>query len=151
MNTNSTACKINVGVTLLVLFVITLVSGVVLHLKSHGIIVEPRKVIKIVHWVSGFLMTAFVLWHGKQFWRAFVSQLKQPRLSGINTAILIGFVVFVALTGLVKLVSPVKIHGLGLWHYWLGMIMAVVAIFHLFKGFPMLIKMIKSGSRKKAA
>lgn len=144
MNTNTITYKINVGLTLIVLFVITLVTGIILHLKGHGIIVEPRKIIKVIHWVSGFMMTAFVCWHGKQFWKAIVSQLKRPRFSGINTATLAVFIILTTMTGLIKLITPVKIPGLGLWHYWLGIIMSIVAIIHLLKGLPMLIKMIKS-------
>lgn len=59
--------KANVGMTLLILFLITLITGVILHLKSHGVIIQPRGVIKIVHWVEGLLMASFACWHGFQF------------------------------------------------------------------------------------
>lgn len=51
--------KANVGMTLIILFLITLITGVILHLKSHGIIIQPRSVIKVVHWVAGLLMASF--------------------------------------------------------------------------------------------
>lgn len=40
------------------------------------------------------------------------------------------------LTGLVKLLSPVKIPHLGMWHYGLGIAMAVVVAIHLIRGIP---------------
>ncbi|WP_289855831.1 hypothetical protein [uncultured Muribaculum sp.] len=46
----------------------------------------------------------------------------------------------VFLTGLVKLLSPVKILNLGLWHYWLGIIMSVAAVIHLWRMLPWLMR-----------
>ena len=59
--------KANIGMTLVILFAITLVTGIILHLKKHGIIIEPRSVIKIVHWIAGLLMVGLALVHGLQF------------------------------------------------------------------------------------
>lgn len=41
--------KANVGLALLTLFLITFITGIILHLKSHATIIEPRRIIKIVH------------------------------------------------------------------------------------------------------
>lgn len=38
--------KANVGLTLVILFLITLITGIILHLKAHGTIIQPRAVIK---------------------------------------------------------------------------------------------------------
>lgn len=51
----------------MVLFLITLISGIILHLKSHGTVIQPRAVIKAVHWVAGLLMAAFACLHGMHF------------------------------------------------------------------------------------
>lgn len=144
---NSLKIKSNTGLTLLALFAVTLTTGVILHLKKHGIIVEPRSILKVIHWIAGSSMAVFVCLHGKQFWKAFLTNLKKRSLSGVSTMILIVFIIAVVMTGCIKLVSPVKIHGLGMWHYGLGVIMSVTAVIHLVRGIPMLVKMIRA-SRK---
>lgn len=126
--------KANIGMTLVILFAITLVTGIILHLKKHGIIIEPRSVIKIVHWIAGFLMVGLALVHGLQF-KKMLSAMKAKFLWfwGDSWLVII-FTSLACLTGLVKLLSTIKIPNLGLWHYWFGMIMSVAVIIHLFRG-----------------
>lgn len=128
--------KANVGLTLLVLFLITLVTGIILHLKSHGILIQPRAVIKTVHWSAGFLMVVFTCWHGSQFLKMFNGMKQRFRWFWCDTwaVIILTFLTFT--TGLVKLLSPVKIPHLGLWHYGIGIAMAVFIALHLVRGLP---------------
>lgn len=128
--------KANVGITLVILFLITLVTGIILHLKSHGTIIQPRTVIKVVHWVAGLMMAAFACWHWVQF-RKMLSVMKTKfRWFWGDTWVVMLFTCLTVLTGLVKLLSPVKILHLGMWHYGLGIIMSVAIIVHLFRGLP---------------
>lgn len=122
--------------TLIFLFLITLVTGIILHLKSHNIIIQPRGVIKIIHWVAGLLMASFACWHGIQFRKMMTAMKTKFRWFWYDTWVAILFIFATVLTGLVKLLSPVKIPHLGLWHYWFGIIMSVVIIVHLFRGLP---------------
>lgn len=128
--------KANVGITLLILFLLTLVTGIMLHLKKHGIILEPRPVIKTLHWISGFLMTGFACWHGIQFKKVLSAMKERFLWFWGDTWLVIIFTSLTFLTGFVKLVSPVKIPHLGLWHYGIGIIMSVTIILHLFRGLP---------------
>lgn len=128
--------KANVGMTLLILFIITLITGIILHLKSHGTIIEPRSVIKVIHWIAGFLMAAFAYWHGIQFKKMLTAIKPKFRWFWYDTWVVILFTCLTVLTGLIKLLSPVKIPHLGLWHYWFGMIMSIAIILHLFRGLP---------------
>lgn len=128
--------KANVGMTLLVLFVITLVTGIILHLKKHGIIIEPRSVIKIIHWLAGFLMVIFACWHGLQFKKVLSAMKKRFRWFWADTWVVIVFGALAFITGLVKLLSPVKIPNLGMHHYWFGIIMSVAIAVHLIRGIP---------------
>lgn len=128
--------KANVGLTLLVLFFVTLSTGVILHLKKHGILIEPRSVIKIIHWVAGFLMVGFTCWHKTHFWKMFKNMKRQFPLFWYDTCAVILFTFLTFATGLVKLISPVKIPHLGLWHYGLGIAMSVVIAIHLVRGLP---------------
>lgn len=128
--------KANVGMTLLILFLITLITGVILHLKAHGTIIQPRGVIKVVHWMAGLLMASFACWHGIQFKKMLSAMKTKFRWFWTDTWVVILFICLTVLTGLVKLLSPVKIPHLGLWHYWFGIIMSVAIIVHLFRGIP---------------
>lgn len=128
--------KADIGMTLVVLFLITLVTGVILHLKSHGIVLQPRGVIKMVHWLAGFLMAALACLHGVQFKKMFVAMKNKFRWFHIDTWVVILFLCLTVVTGLVKLLSPVKIPHLGLWHYWAGMIMTLAVAVHLVRGIP---------------
>lgn len=128
--------KANIGLSLTLLFLITFITGIILHLKKHGIIVEPRPVIKMIHWIAGFLMIGFATVHGLQFKKMF-SALKVNRLwFHIDTWVVIIFTALAFLTGLVKLLSPVKIPNLGMHHYWFGIIMSVAIAVHLIRGIP---------------
>ena len=141
--------KANIGMTLVILFAITLVTGIILHLKKHGIIIEPRSVIKIVHWIAGLLMVGLALVHGLQF-KKMLSAMKAKFLwFWGDTLVVIVFICLTIITGAVKLLSPVKIPHLGLWHYWFGIIMTVSVIVHLFRGIPSWnrLRKIKSSNR----
>ena len=141
--------KANIGMTVVILFAITLVTGIILHLKKHGIIIEPRSVIKIVHWIAGLLMVGLALVHGLQF-KKMLSAMKAKFLwFWGDTLVVIVFICLTIITGAVKLLSPVKIPHLGLWHYWFGIIMTVAVIVHLFRGIPSWnrLRKIKSSNR----
>ena len=53
-----------------------------------------------------------------------------------DTWLLIILFLATLLTGTFKLLTPVKIPHLGLWHYWLGIAMSITAIIHLVRGLP---------------
>ena len=141
--------KANIGMTLVILFAITLVTGIILHLKKHGIIIEPRSVIKIVHWIAGLLMVGLALVHGLQFKKMLSAMKAKFLLCWGDTLVVIVFICLTIITGAVKLLSPVKIPHLGLWHYWFGIIMTVAVIVHLFRGIPSWnrLRKIKSSNR----
>lgn len=106
--------KAGIGLTLILLFLVTLGTGIIPHLKKHGIIIEPRPVIKAIHWAVGFLMIILAVIHGALFI----------------------FLLPSFLTGFVKLVSPVKIPNLGLHHYWFGILMSTFIALQLIRGLP---------------
>lgn len=128
--------KANVGLTLVILSLVTILTGVILHMKKHGIVVEPRPVIKTVHWIVGFLMIGFVCLHGVQFKKMLAAMKNKSRWFWGDTWVVIVFITLAFISGLVKLLSPVKIPHLGLWHYWFGLLMSVAIVIHLVRGIP---------------
>lgn len=124
-------------------FVAVLVTGVMLHLKSHGIIIEPRPVLKTIHFIIGFAMILFAAIHVSNYFRILKNLRPKFPFSAANTYVLLVAFAAVVLTGLVKLLSPVKIPHLGLWHYWFGLIMSASAIAHLLRFLPWLLRKLK--------
>lgn len=136
--------RANVGLTLVILFLITFVTGVILHLKKHGIVVEPRPLIKMFHWIVGFFMIVFTCWHGCHFWKMFLGMKQRVRWFWCDTWLVILLASAVFITGAVKLFSPVKIPHLGLWHYDLGIVLAIGVVFHLIRGLPAWRRLMKA-------
>ena len=128
--------KANIGIALVITFAFTLITGVILHLKNHGILVQPRGVLKAVHWIFGYAMTVLLCVHWSQFNKMLGAMKKKFRWFYADTWLLIVLFIATLLTGTVKLLSPVKIPHLGLWHYGLGILMSVTAIIHLVRGLP---------------
>ena len=126
------------GIMLIILFLITAITGIMLHLKSHGIILQPRGVLKVVHWLFGLGMAIVAYLHGKQFFKMLIGLHKRFKFFQIATWIFIIAAIVTVATGFIKLLSPVKIHGLGLFHYQAGLIMSIAAILHLVHALPTL-------------
>lgn len=135
--------KANIGIALVITFAVTLVTGIILHLKSHGIIVQPRGVLKTVHWIFGYAMTALLIIHWAQFQKMLDALKKKFRWFYADTWLLIILFIATLLTGTVKLLTPIKIPHLGLWHYGFGIAMSITAIIHLVRGLPSWNKMRK--------
>lgn len=41
--------KTNIGIALVAAFAVTLAIGIILHLKNHGTLIQPRDVLKVIH------------------------------------------------------------------------------------------------------
>ena len=128
--------KANIGIALVITFAVTLIIGIILHLKGHGIIIQPRGVLKTAHWIFGYAMTALLFIHWSQFSKIFNALKKKFRWFYADTLLLIILFIATLLTGTVKMLSPVKIPHLGLWHYGVGISLSITAFIHLIRGFP---------------
>lgn len=133
--------KAAIGLWLVLAFAITLTTGIILHLKSHGIVIQPRSLLKIIHWVAGYAMTAMLLVHWVQFSKILTAMKRKFLWFYADTWLLIIFFAATLLTGTVKLLAPVKIPHLGLWHYGFGIAMGATALIHLVRGIPAWIRM----------
>ena len=118
--------------------VIVAATGIMLHLKKHGIVIEPRAVLKAIHYYAGYLFSLCALLH-VQMCLPVLQKMKAKPWFRRFTWILLGICAALPLTGIVKQFSPVKIPHLGLWHYWFGIIMIVTAARHLWTALPWLL------------
>lgn len=135
--------KANMGTAMMILLAVTLIAGVTLHLKKHGILIEPRYAIKIIHWLCGFTMCGIAFVHWRQFDKALTAVKNKVKWFYASTTLLKLMLVMTVLTGAVKLLSPVKIPHLGLWHYAFGIVLGLSAIIHLVRGVPSWMRMRK--------
>lgn len=85
-------------------------------------------------------MTLLLIVHWTQFRKMLTAMKKKFRWFYADTWLLIVLFLATLLTGTVKLLTPVKIPHLGLWHYGLGLAMGVTAVIHLIRGLPALAK-----------
>lgn len=136
--------KADIGIALVVAFSVTLIAGIILHLKIHGILIQPRGVIKSIHWIFGYAMTVLLIIHSLQFSKALTAVKNRFMWFYADTWLLIIMFTATLLTGTVKLLSPVKIPHLGLWHYSIGIAMSITVLIHLIKDLPMWNKLRKS-------
>lgn len=141
--------KANIGIALVITFAITLVTGIILHLKSHGIIIQPRSVLKAVHWIFGYAMTVLLCVHWAEFRKMLSALKKKFRWFYADTWLLLILFIATLLTGTVKLLSPVKIPHLGLWHYGIGIAMSITTLIHLIRGIPSWNRMRKASRKQK--
>ena len=127
-----------IDTVLTVCLVIVAATGIMLHLKKHGIVIEPRAVLKAIHYYAGYLFSLCALLH-VQMCLPVLQKMKAKPWFRRFTWILLGICAALPLTGIVKQFSPVKIPHLGLWHYWFGIIMIVTAARHLWTALPWLL------------
>ena len=127
-----------IDTVLTVCLVIVAATGIMLHLKKHGIVIEPRAVLKAIHYYAGYLFSLSALLH-VQMCLPVLQKMKAKPWFRRFTWILLGICAALPLTGIVKQFSPVKIPHLGLWHYWFGIIMIVTAARHLWTALPWLL------------
>lgn len=118
--------------------VIVAATGIMLHLKKHGIVIEPRAVLKAIHYYVGYLFSLCALQHVQMCLPVLQKMKAKPWFRRFTWALL-GFGTAVLLTGTVKLLSPVKIPHIGLWHFWLGLFMIATAARHLWTALPWLL------------
>ena len=127
-----------IDTVLTVSIVIVAATGIMLHLKKHGIAIEPCAVLKAIHYYAGYLFSLCALLH-VQMCLPVLQKMKAKPWFRRFTWILLGICAALPLTGIVKQFSPVKIPHLGLWHYWFGIIMIVTAVLHLWTALPWLL------------
>ena len=118
--------------------VIVAATGIMLHLKKHGIVIEPRAVLKAIHYYAGYLFSLCALLH-VQMCLPVLQKMKAKPWFRRFTWILLGICAALPLTGIVKQFSPVRIPHIGFWHFWFGLFMIVTAARHLWTALPWLL------------
>lgn len=154
------------------LFAVSGFTGFGLHIAGHGDSHALWHNWAVAHIVSSLLFTVFVLWHVKMHWGWYkglfrtgpgrrrkspgcersgpgITGRARSRRSRVTVAVSVLFAA-VALTGYVLLAVSGAGSGIGLWHYRIGIVAAVLFCGHILKRTPVLRKSL-SGSGRQAS
>lgn len=118
--------------TLVPLFLLTLLTGIGLHVADHGADAAARHLWNVWHALSGLLMLAVValhLWNHRNWYRN-VARMGNHRRRNMVLALTALFTC-VAVTGLSLLFGSA--HHAGIFHYQTGILLGVLTLLHIWK------------------
>lgn len=125
--------------TLVPLFLLTLWSGIKLHVSDYSSAHDDWHTWAVVHSIAGVLMTVFIIMHVRQHWKwykALRKPLKVKKARNRRRAVLALTFLFAAViaTGIALLlfVDGADSHT-GLFHFWTGIMASLFAIGHILK------------------
>ena len=119
---------------LIVVFIVSAISGIGLHIAGHGNSHEVWHNWAVVHVVSSVLFLVAIIFHVTTHWGWYKGIIKNgiDRKSKV-TAVLSIIFLLLSVTGIVLLGVSGANSPLGLWHYKIGIIMIIIAIGHIIK------------------
>lgn len=135
---------------LLSVFLLSAISGLYLHFVGHGWAHHGmRHTWEIVHIVASIAFLLAGIYHVKMHWGWYSGLVRSGlgKKSRITLFISIAFV-GMALTGLVLLGMEGPKHGLGQWHYKLGLLSTALFLWHILKRLPVLRKSLNREVRR---
>lgn len=128
--------------TLLAAILLTVVTGVGVHVSGHSASHRAWEVWAWLHSIAGLSFAGFAVWHVKMHagWYKALIKRKPSRKKRHVTAVLTVVAFVVSLTGVAMFGIKGANSGIGLWHYRLGFVLVFLGIAHLAKRFPVLRK-----------
>lgn len=130
---------------LIVVFIVSAVSGFGLHIAGHGNIHEIWHNWAVFHVISSLLFLIGIFFHINTHWGWYKSLIRNGlgRKSHITVTISVLFLI-ISVTGLILLIVEGANTPLGLWHYKIGIVSSVLFLGHIIKRIPILKKSLIS-------
>ncbi len=130
-------------------FLLSACSGLCMHFLGHGGSHGAVHALEPLHIVMSVLFLVAGIFHVRMHW-GWYSGLMKNGLGQRSRVTLLVTVVFVAmgLTGLILLGMDGPKHGLGRWHYMLGLFSTALFLWHILKRFPVLRKSLTRQVRR---
>ena len=130
---------------LIVVFIVSAISGVGLHIAGHRSSHEVWHNWAVFHVLGSVLFLVAIIFHVKTHWRWYKGIIKNgiSRKSKVTAALSIIFLLL-SVTGIVLLGVNGANSPLGLWHYKIGIITIVIAVGHIIKRLPALRKSLNT-------
>lgn len=126
-------------------FLLTAITGVGTHVAGHGTSHSLWEIWAWTHSLFGLMFAVFAAWHVKMHisWYKLLLKSKSTKNRG-TTAILTIIAVVVTLTGGAMFLVSGAHSGIGLWHYQIGILFSLIALWHIIKRLPILRKTLKN-------
>lgn len=130
---------------LIVVFIVSAISGIGLHIAGHGNSHEVWHNWAVVHVLGSILFLVAIIFHVTTHWGWYKGIIKNGigRKSKV-TAVLSIIFLLLSVTGIVLLGVNGVNSPLGLWHYKIGIAMTAIAIVHTIKRLSILRKSFAS-------
>lgn len=130
---------------LIVVFIVSAISGVGLHIAGHRSSHEVWHNWAVFHVLGSVLFLVAIIFHVKTHWGWYKGIIKNgiSRKSKVTAALSIIFLLL-SVTGIVLLGVNGANSPLGLWHYKIGIITIVIAVGHIIKRLPTLRKSLNT-------
>lgn len=126
---------------LLLMFVLSLYSGVELHVAGHESDHAVWHNWAVFHVLTSFSFLVATLFHVATHWGWYRGFMRTGLGRKSRVTLLLSFLfLFVSVTGVVLLGVSGAHSGMGRWHYGVGLVMAVFSIGHILKRLPLLRK-----------
>lgn len=134
---------------LIVVFIVSAISGIGLHIAGHGNSHEVWHNWAVVHVLGSILFLVAIIFHVTTHWGWYKGIIKNGigRKSKV-TAVLSIIFLLLSVTGIVLLGVSGANTPLGLWHYKIGVMTTVIAVGHIVKRLPVLRKSLNTKNSK---
>lgn len=126
---------------LIVVFIVSVVSGFGLHLAGHGNNHEFWHNWAVFHVLGSFLFFLTIILHVTTHWGWYKGIIKNGIGKRSKMTVVLS-IIFILLT-----LSGIALFGvnganslIGLWHYKIGIVMTAISLWHIIKRFPLLQK-----------
>lgn len=137
--------NIRIDVALIPAFLLLIISGIGIHVSDEFTQHDIWHNWAVTHVVAGTLFLVLGILHIKGHWAWFKSIAKNLRKKSKPNIILTLLFIFETVTGTILLAFTDGGNShIGLWHWWVGMVMTGFVIGHLFKR----LKILKIGYKK---
>ena len=129
---------------LIVVFIVSAISGIGLHIAGHGNSHEVWHNWAVFHALGSVLFLVAIIFHVRTHggWYKGIIKNGIGRKSKVTTVFSIVFLLL-SVTGIVLLGVNGANSPLGLWHYKIGIVMTVIAVGHILKRLSALRKSLK--------
>ena len=126
--------KFVVDWALLPSFILSAFSGIKLHMLGHGMGHGACRFWGTFHIGASLVLLLLVIIHVKMHWNWY-KHLFQKGLGNKSRTIAILSLIFLLLasTGIILLEGECRRSAIGIWHFYLGIAMIILAVMHIFK------------------
>ena len=132
--------RIAINRALLLSFILSASSGIRLHFLGHGMGHGACHLWRTFHLWTSVLLLVLVFIHIKMHWNWYRNWFRKGLGSkSWTTALLSITFLLLALTGIILLGGVCRRSIIGIWHFYLGIAMIILAVMHIFKRWARLI------------